>query len=115
MNRNDEQYMVWWHMQEDHGLPSPLGCHKCDSTFCAKQTQQKHIATCPGKKAKSDPYGEKKYKCDECTRKYTTEAALKNLKKFHKGTDKKYVCSLCGKALGSTTALHRHEKIHQDQ
>ena len=57
---NDEQYMVWWHMQEDHGLRSPLGCPKCDGTFCAKQTQQKHIATCPGKKAKSGPYGEKK-------------------------------------------------------
>ena len=56
---NDEQYMVWWHMQEDHGLHSPLGCPKCDGTFCAKQIQQKHIATCPGKKAKSGPYGEK--------------------------------------------------------
>ena len=111
---NDEQYMVWWHMQEDHGLHSPFGCPKCDGTFCAKQTQQKHIATCPRKKAKSGPYGEKKYTCDECTKKYTTEAALKNHKKVHKGTDKKYVCSLCGKALGSTTALHRHEKIHQD-
>ena len=112
---NDEQYMVWWHMQEDHGLHSPLGCPKCDGTFCAKQTQQKHIATCPGKKAKYGPYGEKKYMCDECTKKYTTETALKNHKKVHKGTDKKYVCSLCGKALGSTTALHRHENIHQDQ
>ena len=112
---NDEQYMVWWHMQEDHGLHSPLGCPKCDGTFCAKQTQQKHIATCPGKKAKSGPYGDKKYMCDECTKKFTTEAALKNHKKVHKGTDKNYVCSLCGKALGSTTALHRHEKIHQDQ
>ena len=90
---NDEQYMVWWHMQEDHGLCSPLGCPKCDGTFCAKQTQQKHIATCPGKKDKSGPkqtlYGEKKYRCDECTKKYTTEAALKNHKKVHKGTDKK--------------------------
>ena len=56
---NDKQYMVWWHMQEDHGLCSPLGCPKCDGTFCAKQTQQKHIAICPGKKAKSGPYGEK--------------------------------------------------------
>ena len=111
---NDKQYMVWWHMQEDHGLRSPLGCPKCDGTFCAKQTQQKHIATCPGKKAKCGPYGEKKYTCNECTKKYTTEAALKNHKKVHKSTDKKYVCSLCGKALGSTTALHRHEKIHQD-
>ena len=32
---NNEQYMVWWHMQEDHGLHSPLGCPKCDGTFCA--------------------------------------------------------------------------------
>ena len=47
---NDEQYTVWWHMQEDHGLQSPLGCPKCDGTFCSKQTQQKHIPSCPGKK-----------------------------------------------------------------
>ena len=33
---NDEQYTVWWHMQEDHGLRSPLGCPKCDETFCSK-------------------------------------------------------------------------------
>ena len=25
---NDEQYMVWWHMQGDHGLHSPLGVSK---------------------------------------------------------------------------------------
>ena len=30
---NIEQYMVWWHMQ-DHGLHSPLGCPKCEGTFC---------------------------------------------------------------------------------
>ena len=33
---NDEQYMVWWHMQEDHGLCSPLGCPKCEGTFHSK-------------------------------------------------------------------------------
>ena len=47
---NDEQYTVWWHMQEDHGLWSPLGCPKCNGTFCSKQTQQKHVPSCPGKK-----------------------------------------------------------------
>ena len=47
---NDEQYMVWWHMQKDHGLCSPLGCPKCDGTFCSKQSQQKHIPTWPGQK-----------------------------------------------------------------
>ena len=55
-------------------------------------------------------YAEKKFKCDECAKKYTTQAALLQ----HKGTNKKYVCSLCGKALSSTTALHKHKKIHQD-
>ena len=48
---NDEQYMAWWHMKEDHGLCSPLGCPMCDGTFCSKQSQQKHIPTCPGTKA----------------------------------------------------------------
>ena len=111
------QYTVWWHMQEDHGLRSPLGCPKCDGTFCSKQTQQKHIPTCPGKKdkfgPKQTPYAEKRFKCDECAKKYTTQAALLQHKKVHKGTNKKYVCSLCGKALSSTTALHKHKKIHQ--
>ena len=115
---NDEQYMVWWHMQEDHGLCSPLGCPKCDGTFCSKQSQQKHIPTCPGKKDKYCPkqtlYAEKKFRCNECPKKYTKEAALMQHKKVHKGTAKKYVCSLCGKALSSTTTLHRHEKIHKD-
>ena len=60
---NDDQYTVWWHMQEDHGLQSPLGCLKCNGTFCSKQTQQKHIPSCPGKKdkfgPKQTPYAEK--------------------------------------------------------
>ena len=47
---NDEQYTVRWHMQQDHGLWSPLGCPKCNGTFCSKQTKQKHIPTCPTKK-----------------------------------------------------------------
>ena len=77
----------------------------------------KNIPTCPGKKdkfcPKQTPYAKKRFKCDECTKKYTTQAALLEHKKVHKGTNKKYVCSLCGKALSSTTALHKHEKIHQ--
>ena len=52
---NNEQYTVWWHMQEDHSLRSPLGCPKCDGTFCSKQTQQKHIPTCLGKEDKFGP------------------------------------------------------------
>ena len=115
---NDEQYMVWWHIQEDHGLCSPLGCPKYDGTFGSKQSQQKHIPTCLGKKdkygPKQTPFVEKKFKCDECPKKYTMEAALMQHKKVYKGTAKKCVCSLCGKALSSTTALHRHEKIHED-
>ena len=114
---NDEQYTVWWHMQEDHGLRSPLGCPKCNGTFCSKQTQQKHIPSCLGKKGKfgpkQTPYAEKRFKCDQCAKKYTTQAALLQHKKVHKGTNKKYVCSLCGKALSSATAFHKHEKIHQ--
>ena len=114
---NDEQYTVWWHMQEDHGLQSPLGCPKCNGTFHSKQTQQKYIPNCPGIKdkfgPKQTPYAEKRFKCDQCAKKYTTQAALLQHKKVHKGTNKKYVCSLCGKALSSTTALHKHEKIHQ--
>ena len=77
---NDEQYIVWGHMQEDHGLHFPLGCPKCDGIFCSKQSQQKHISTCLGKKdkygPKQTPYAEKKFRCDECSKKYTTEAAL---------------------------------------
>ena len=107
---NDEQYMVWWHMQEDHGLCSPLVCPKCEGTFCSKQSQQKHIPTFSDKKdkfgPKQTPYAEKKFRCDECPKKYTTEAAPMQHKKVHKGTAKKYVCSLCGKALSLTTALH---------
>ena len=111
---NDKQYTVWWHMQEDHSLQFPLGCPTCDGTFCSKQTQQKHIPTCLGKRdkfgPKQTPYAEKKFKCDECAKKYTTQAALLQCKKVHRGTNKQYVCSLCGKALSSTTALHKTQK-----
>ena len=103
---------------QDHGLHSPLGCPKCEGTFCSKQSQQKHIPTCLGKKdkfgPKQTPHAEKKFRCDECPKNYTMEAALMQHKKVHKGTAKKYVCNLCGKALSSITALHRHEKIHED-
>ena len=62
---------------------------------------------------KQTPYAEKRFKCDQCAKKYTTQAALLQHKKVHKGTNKKYVCSLCGKALSSTTGLHKHKKIHE--
>ena len=63
--------------------------------------------------AQNKPLMLRRFKCDECAKKYTTQAALLQHKKVRKGTNKKYVCSLCGKALSSTTALHKHEKIHQ--
>ena len=97
---------------------TPTWVSKCDGTFCSKQSQQKHIPTCLGKKdkfgPKQTPYAEKKFRYNECPKKYTTGAALMQHKKVHKGTAKKNVCSLCGKDLSSTTALHRHEKIHED-
>ena len=83
----------------------------------AVSKHSKNIPNCPGKKdkfgPKQTPYAEKRFKCDQCAKKYTTQAALLQHMKVHKGTNKKYVCSLCGKALSSTTALHKHEKIHQ--
>ena len=92
----------------------PLGCPKCDGTFCAKQTQQKHIATCPGKKAKSGPMVKKNTRVMSVLKSTPQRLHSKITKRCTRAQNKKYVCSLCGKALGSTTALHRHEKIHQD-
>ena len=37
---NDEQYMVWWQMQEDQGLCSLLGCPTCDGTFAANKASR---------------------------------------------------------------------------
>ena len=79
----------------------------------AVSKHSKNIPNCLGKKdkfgPKQTPYAEKRFKCDQCAKKYTTQAALLQHKKVHKGTSKKYVCSLCGKALSSTTALHKHK------
>ena len=112
---NDEQYMVWWHMQDEHGLHSPLGCPKCEGTFYSKQSQHKHIPTCLGKKhkfgPKQTPCAEKKFRCDECPKPQRLHSC--STRKYTKALQRS-VCSLCGKALSLTTALHRHEKIHED-
>ena len=63
-----------------------------------QQSQQKDIPTCLGKKdefgPKQTPNAEKKFRCDECPKKYTMEAPLMQHKKVYKGTAKKYVQSM---------------------
>ena len=99
------------------GCTSPWGALSVMAHFVPNKHNKNRLPHVQGRRPNLAPMVKKKYMCiKKCTtKKFTTEAALKNHKKVHKGTDKKYVCSLCGKALGSTTALHRHEKIHQDQ
>ena len=35
---NDEQPPVWWHMNQVHNLPTPLGCPTCDKRFASRVT-----------------------------------------------------------------------------
>ena len=37
---SEEPSDVWWHMDKRHGLPTPLGCPKCDKRFASKQSQR---------------------------------------------------------------------------
>ena len=38
---NDEQTPVWWHMDQVHHLPTPLGCPTCDKRFASPVSQKK--------------------------------------------------------------------------
>ena len=42
---NDDQCLVWMHMQKHHSLKSPLGCPKCTKTFSSPKYQLSHIKT----------------------------------------------------------------------
>ena len=52
---NDKQYMVWWHMQEDHGLRSPLGCPKCDGTFVPNKHNKNTLPHVQGRRPNVAP------------------------------------------------------------
>ena len=40
---NDDQCLVWMHMEKKHSLKSPLGCPKCTKTFSSPKYQIPHI------------------------------------------------------------------------
>ena len=109
---NDEQPPVWWHMDQVHKLPSPLGCPTCNKQFASPVSQKKHME---GKCGQLEPR-KKKFACTArgCRKQYTEKKKLDiHLKTHEPGASiVKYVCATCGKDYGSSSALRKHEKSH---
>ena len=103
---NDDQTLVWKHMDKKHGIKSPLGCPKCKGTFSSIKFQVPHIKKCEELK----PKGSKEFGCDQCSKRYMTQKALDGHQLFHQGLAEKFICDICGAEYMHKTSLNTHMK-----
>ena len=103
---NEEQSEVWWHMEQKHGLQSPLDCPKCPKYFASKGSQNAHIIKC-GTINKSKF---KTYQCPKCNKKYMEANGLeKHMARVHgegEGAKHEYICFQCGQTFQYVQSLH---------
>ena len=89
---NEEQSEVWWHMEQKHGLQTPLGCPKCPKRFASKGSQTAHIAKC----GTIDKSKFKTFHCNICNKKYMETKGLEgHMARVH-GEGDEFICSKCG-------------------
>ena len=107
---NEEQSEVWWHMEQKHGLQSPLGCPKCPKRFASKGSQIAHIIKC----GTIDKSKFKTYQCPKCNKKYMEAKGLeRHMARVHdqgEGDKHQYICSQCGQTFQYVQSLTHHQQ-----
>ena len=117
------------HVALSHPEKAPFRCEKCDRAFSTKVTLQRHDATkhtgeglvlCTicGMQMKKDKLkvhmfqhtGEKPFKCEVCSRRFTSKMSLYLHKRNHNKANK---CKYCDKEY-SASYLPTHEKMHEN-
>jgi len=95
-----------------HAKPKPkpkldlqLPCPICFRVLKTKNSLNFHLRTF------HDEEGRTKFKCDKCTRGFSTHGKLKQHLLVH-SDERNFVCTTCGKKFRSPQYLRRHNKIH---
>lgn len=87
------------HNKDSHGIEHK--CKTCDKIFNTKYRLEQHILTVHEKK---------RFKCDQCPRKYARPSLLKYHKKVVHSEE--VICELCHKASKNKLALLMHKRTY---
>ena len=82
-------------------------CDKCNKMYKSKYVFDRHMAT------HVDGYKQPMFKCQVCSREFTTKFSLGcHIKSEHLGIKKTYICPTCGKSFSQIRSYRQHANVH---
>ncbi|XP_013163431.1 PREDICTED: zinc finger protein 454-like [Papilio xuthus] len=96
------KYTKAHHLESKHGIAAPT-CNVCGKKFAFPYEVITH--------QRYQHMGEKRFRCEECSKCFGSKLLLKNHLVSH-STTRDYICNICGKAFKTEVARSTHVKIH---